>query len=230
MKKGNNRTNRSRKNTRRGRNRPTQVVLSRRDPSFPPAIKSKPIINRTLRYQNATALTEVAITRRCLLNLVLAGTNASTTAVNVYEAVRLDRIHMYFSPSSSDGFGGVTSEISLTWGGDRGPDVRTTDRGTISHPACIKQKPPPFSLGGFWSTIFGDMDETLFLISAPINTIVDLHLSMCMGDGAGKTCVIVDPALSGIIYCALDNAIPAGTVGNEFLRPDALTFADMTTP
>jgi hypothetical protein len=161
---------------------------------------------------------------------VLAGTNGSTTAVNVYEAVKLEFIALYFAPSSADGLGNSASELLLTWTGDRGPDTRFSDRGTISHPACIKERPPVDSLAGFWSTIFSDMDEPLLYISTPANTVIDIHVSMCIGDGAGKTCVIVDPTISGIVYTALDNAIVAGTVGVELCRPDSLTYANMTTP
>lgn len=226
-----NRNNNKRNNNRRGRRRgPTQVIMSRRDPSFPSSVKAKPIYNRVLRYQSTDVITDVFITRRCMLNLILTAVSGSTNAVNVHESIRLDRVCIYSAPSSVDGLGNALAEIVLTWGGDRGPDLRITDRGTISHPACIKERPPLTSLAGFWSTIYSDMDEPLFMVTMPSNSVIDLHVSCCIGDGAGKTCVIVDPSLTGVVYPALDNAIPAGTVGGNLMRPDGLRYVTMTTP
>jgi hypothetical protein len=35
---------------------------------------------------------------------------------------------------------------------------------------------------------------------------------------------------TGVMYASLNNAIAAGTVGADTLRPDSLSWADMTTP
>jgi hypothetical protein len=222
-----NNTRRKRRGRKRPRNRVTEVVLSRRDPSFPPQNNVKPSTTRSFRFFVTGQVTASPVTRRCLLNLVLAGTSGSTTAVNVYEAVRLDRINMYFVGS---GLGGAADELVLSWTGDRAPDTRYSDRGSSAHPACIKCRPPQKSLAGFWSTVFADMDEPLCYITAPTGTVVDIQVAMVIGDAATKTCVILNPGLSGIVYCALDNAIVAGTVGAELMTPDSLTYANMTTP
>lgn len=224
------------KRNRRGGKRNTRkaivVVNSRRDPSFPPQNKSKPYCTRVIRYVGQGSSNAVyPVTRRCLLNTVLAVVNGSTAATNVYESVRLDRVCMWNVPDAADGFGITTEELVLTWTGDRAPDLRLSDRGTLSHPACIKSRPPAGSLAGFWSTVNGDLDETLFTYSTTgTPTVIDIHLTLCIGDGATKTCVIAAAAVTGIAYAALDNAVPAGTVGSDLFRPDSLTWADMTTP
>jgi len=226
----NRKRNTKRKNGRRNkpRNRVTEVVLSRRDPSYPPQNNVKPFCTRTLRYIANSAANGVPVTRRCLLNTVLTGVSGTTTAVNIYEAVRLERVSMYFVTSS--GFGTLAEELIISWTGDRSPDSRFSDRGTLSHPACIKTRPPRGSLASFWSNVTADMDEPLFYVTMPQYAIIDLTLTFCIGDAGTKTCVVVDPGLSGVIYSALDNAIVAGTVGGEVLRPDSLTYANMTTP
>jgi len=223
-----NRANRKNGGRRRRQNKVTEVVLSRRDPSYPPQNNTKPLCTRVLRYINSGTANGVPITRRCLLNAVMTGVNGSTTAVCVYEAVRVERISMYYAPAAN--FGVLADELILSWTGDRSPDTRFSDRGTISHPACIKSRPPKFSLAGMWSNVVADLDEPLCYVTMPQFAIIDVQLTFCIGDAGTKTCVIVDPGLSGVIYSALDNAIVAGTVGGEALRPDSLTYANMTTP
>jgi hypothetical protein len=139
-----------RNNTRSKRNgrarrisrQPVRVIQSRHDPSFPPQNKAKPMCGRTLRYIANASLTDVDITGRCLLNLVLATNTATTLAINVYEAIRINRVSLYSVPSSTANFGVTADELILNWRGERSPDTRYSDRGTISHPACIKAKPP----------------------------------------------------------------------------------------
>jgi len=222
-----NRTKRKQGRNKR-RNRVTEVVLSRRDPSYPPQNNVKPQCSRVMRYVATALVNGVPITRRCLINTILTGVNGTTTAVCIYEAVRLKRISMYYAPSAQ--FGLAADEMILSWTGDRAPDTRFSDRGTVTHPACIKSRPPKFSLAGMWSNVSADLDEPLCYITMPSLSIIDIELTFVIGDAATKTCVIVDPGLSGVIYSALDNAIVAGSVGGEVMRPDSLTYANMTTP
>jgi hypothetical protein len=165
------------------------------------------------------------------MNLVLSVVAGSTNAVCMYEAVKLNRVSMYWCPDPSDGFGAAANELVLTWNGDRSPDTRLADRGTVSHPACIKSRPPPHSLADKWSNLVADLDEPLFYFRMGNEIgIIDIELTLCIGDGATKTCVVVAPAFTGVGYAALDNAIVAGTVGTELFQPDSLTYVNMTTP
>ncbi len=228
-----NRKNNSRKsNIKRSRGKPPmRVIQSRKDPSYPPQNKTRPICGRSLRYIAAAAVTGVDITARCLLNLVLAGNTATSTAVNVYEAVKINMVSMYHVPSSTANFGATTEELVLNWRGERSPDERISDRGTLSHPACIKSRPPRDSLAAFWITNQSNIDTVLFNLTMPQFAIIDLSLSLTIGDGATRSVTLNGVStVTGIIYAALNNAIAAGTVGADSLVPDSLTFADMTTP
>lgn len=226
--------NKSRVNRRvRGRrnNKVVRVVQSRHDPSFPPQNNTKPICSRNLRYVASQGVTGVDVTARCLLNLVLATSTATTLAINVYESVRIQHVSMYHVPSSTASFGAVTEELILNWRGERSPDTRISDRGTLSHPACIKSRPPRESLAAFWITNQSNLDTVLFNITSPQFSIIDVSLAFTIGDGTTRSVTLNGAGtVTGIAYAALDNAIAAGTVGADFLRPDSLTWADMTTP
>lgn len=227
----NSKRNRKGRRGNRGK-RAQQVVLSRRDPSFPPQNNVKPLCSRVLRFVGAgTGMVDYPVTRRCLLNLVLSVVTGSTNAVCVYEAVRLNRVSMYWCPDPTEGFGSAANELVLTWTGDRAPDTRISDRGTLTHPAVIKSRPPRNSLADKWSNVGADLDEALFYFRMGTEIgIIDVDLTLCIGDGTTKTCVVVAPAFTGIGIAALDNAIVAGTVGTELFQADSLTYVNMTTP
>jgi len=221
------------KNVRAGRKgtQPIRVINSRHDPSYPPQNKTKPMCGRTLRYYSNAAVTDVDITGRCLLNTVLGTNTATTLAVNIYEAVRINRVSMYYVPSSTGSFGSGTEELILNWRGERTPDTRYSDRGTLSHPACIKARPPKESLAQFWITNQSNIDTVLFNVTMPVNSIIDISLSFVIGDGTTRSVTLNGVAtFTGVMYASLNNAIAAGTVGADTLRPDSLSWADMTTP
>lgn len=226
-----NRRSNKRSNNRRGRRAVTRVVESRHNPSFPPQNKPKPVCTRSFRYYATSAVTAIDITGRCLLNLVIATNTANTTGINVYEGIRLQRISMYYIPSSVDGLGNQSAELVLNWRGERSPDTRLSDRGSLSHPACIKSVPPKDSLADFWVTNQSNIDTVLFNLSAPANSIIDINLAMVIGDGATRTVTLSGVGSnSGIEYLPLDNAVAAGTVGGRVLAPDSLTTQTVTIP
>ncbi len=224
---------RNTRNNRRNRNKRIvkRTVISRHNPSYPPQNKAKPECTRVLRYYATTAVSSIDITGRCLLNLIIATSTATTTAINVYEAMRITRVSMYFVPSSTGGFGNQADELVLNWRGERSPDVRMSDRGTLSHPACVKSVPPPESLAAFWVTNQGNIDSVLFNISCPAATIIDVGLAMTIGDGNTRSVTLAAVGTTtGIEYLHLDNATSAGTVGGRVLAPDSLTTQNVTTP
>jgi hypothetical protein len=138
---------------------------------------------------------------------------------------------MYFVPTSTGGFGTVAEELQLNWRGERSPDVRLSDRGTLSHPACIKSRPPKDSLAQFWVTNQSNIDTVLFSISCPATTVLDLQLALTIGDGTTRNVTLTAVgATTGIEYAHLDNAIAAGTVGGRVISPDSLTLATILTP
>jgi len=138
---------------------------------------------------------------------------------------------MYHVPSSTTNFGAVSEELILTWRGERSPDTRISDRGTLSHPACIKSRPPKESLSAFWITNQSNLDTVLFSLTMPQFAIIDMSLIFTIGDSTTRSCTLqAVGTVTGIAYAALNNAISAGTVGADSLRPDSLTFADMNTP
>lgn len=216
---------------RKPRGNAIRVIESRRNPSFPGQNNVKPKVQRSFRYYDTAGSANVSVTGRCLLNLVLATNTATTLAVNVYEAVKIDRVCMYFVPSSVDGLGTSSAELTLNWRGDRSPDTRFSDRGTSTHPSCIKARPPFMSLAGYWITNFSQIDQELFELTCPGGTVIDILLTMTIGDGATRSVTLTAAAANtGIGYAHLDNAITAGTVGPRGIAPDSLTLVSILTP
>jgi hypothetical protein len=232
MSNENNNRKRSKKRSNMRRNRGViRIIESRKNPSYPPQYNAKPKLTRNIRYLAGSSIANVDITGRCLLNLVLATNTATTTAVNVFEAVKVLNISMYYVPSSTANFGSSAEELILNWRGDRSPDTRLSDRGTLNHPSCIKSRPPRDSLAGFWITNLSNIDSVLFNVTVPAGTIIDVGLMMTIGDGVTRSVVLAAVgSTTGIEYMHLDNAIAAGTVGGRTLAPDSLTTQNIATP
>lgn len=195
-----------------------------------PRITVKPKQTRQIPYYVTSGVDEGPITCRCLLNLCLSGVNTSTAATNLYESVRIKWIELFYAPDPDNSIGNSTEHVVLSWKGNRSPDTRVVARGTLSMPARIKMRPPKESMAAFWANNTGNLDDLLCLVTVPTNGFIIISIECVIGDGATRTCVIVDPGLTGVGYAALDNAIVAGTVGQERIQPDGLTYFNMTTP
>lgn len=198
--------------------------------NFPQEYKAKPVMSRKLRFYASSALSEVQITARCLLNLVLATINGNTTSINLYESIRITRLNIWFVPSSTGGFDPNGGSIMLTWKGDRGRDDRHEAIGTLSHPAHISSSPPEETLASFYVNNYSDLDVGLFILTLPTSSIVDISFEFCIGDGTTRAITLSSSSVSGVCYADMDNAIPAGTVGGLLLRPLGLTRAIVSVP
>lgn len=196
--------------------------------NFPRTFNINPIWRRTLRYSSTTA-NPVDITGRCLLNSILSGISGSTAATNLIESIKVDRLQLYGVIDTS---GDTFNSVAIIWKGERSPDKQIVATGNAIEPAYINSRPPPKSLAGFWvSNNTDDIDQVLFTIDPlQAGTIVDLTFSFTLGNGATRTCVIVNPALTGIGYASLDNATSAGTVGTNSLDIVGLQAFTITTP
>ncbi len=119
----------------------------------------------------------------------------------------------------------------LTWKGERSPDIVISATGNAIEPAYISSKPPAKSLAGFWvSNNTDDIDQVLMNINPEPGTIVDLYITFTFGTGATRTCSITNPALTGVGYASLDNAVAAGTVGLNSFDIVGLQAFTVTTP
>ncbi len=217
-----------RKNTRRfrqKRKRPSNTggsrtnlegnLVTRINPRFPNDIKMKPIHNRAFRF-NCGVNTAFAVSPSLLLNLLLSGVNASATASQLIQSIRLRRVSLYNVPSTND-FGGATSEITFSWVGIlNAPSNLLTDRGTSTVPACIKVVPPPDSQAGFWySSTSPQVTSTLFQFDCPANTVLDIDVDFVLAWGTPNTHVLSSGALVGtqiFIPSLSTNIIPDGGV------------------
>jgi hypothetical protein len=198
--------------------------------SFPQEYKAKPVMSRKLRFFAFAAIAEEEITARCLLNLVLAEVSGNTTAINLYESIRITRVNIWYAPDSNSGLAPSTGSVQLTWKGDRGRDDRHEAVGTLSHLAHISTSPPEDSLAAFWVNNFNNLDVNMFVLTLPATSILDLSFDFCIGDGTTRSCTLTASTFTGVSYADLNNAITAGTVGQLTLRPLGLTRAIMSVP
>jgi len=191
------------KKTRRRRLPVRQRGLTlRRNPFFPPELMQKPIQQRTLRYIATQVLTETAYGPAQLINAILSVTAASVSAYPVFESVRLKRISMYYTPSSS--FDPSTDPFSFRWVDQNLPDILITRPGTLNQPSCIKVVPPENSLCAMWynlanPSVTGVIPFCLFTCNS--TTIIDIEFDFIIGEGAQTAVTLTGvPGFAGIAY------------------------------
>ncbi len=187
-----------------------------------------------MRYCAVTAYsTPGYITVHSLLNTVLAYYNiASASAIGIMSSVRLRRVRMYYASSSSGSLGTDAAEIELTWLGQRGPEVKWTARGIPARPACIDSEPPEGSYADMWWNSQDSIDQILFNFMIPQYGVMDItyDFTLAEGDNGGLIVNVTNPAVTGIVYGALDNATTSASLYNLYLRPDASFYAAITDP
>ncbi len=218
QKRNNNRRKKNLKSRTKGsfRNKSSEngYIPVRHQLGFPSLIKSKPIFTRVMRYRVATAFTDKAIAINSLFYHMVWTTNASTTAYNVIEAVKLRRVQIFSVPTSN--FGGNVNEISFKWVnlGNFGNTI--TDRGTLTDPAKIVAVPPPHSFIDLAFNVNDTNFTTTFAqINAPVESLIDFHLEFTLLDGAGSSITLNSAAtFTGLAFVSpsLGTLIPDGIV------------------
>ncbi len=141
--------------------------------------------------------------------------NTTTTAYRVFSSAKINSISLW-GPMASD-LAPVTVTIeyqSPTATGIGAPNRLKSDT-SVGSTACafIRASPPRNSLAGNWIGQAGT--STLFTLTGPVNTIVDLNITFVLQNGETPTAVTnaVAGATVGQVYCrGLDALSAAGTV------------------
>ncbi len=196
-----NRQNSGRRNTRRSR---TNVALNRqvmsvRNDNFPRQFDSTIRFNHRFRYQFTNGGT-FTFTRAKLLNLLAVATSA-TNISRIVAAVRVNQVTVYgigvSNATTPIGF----NTVSVEWLSDLGTTVIKSDTGTSIEPAKIVTGPPAMSRAAFWSRS-GQVTETesVFNVSANVNNILDLDVSIVLFNDDTVVNVGVTGATTGQLY------------------------------
>jgi hypothetical protein len=178
-------------------NRNPTLVDTNPIPSFVASVTS----NHTYRYQcTGSPLTGQGITRSNLLNSQILNVSGSTTNYRTINAIRINRIEMYAAPLIGNSSSPTT--VQVEWVSTYGPSKVISDT-TISASlvAVVKSKPPQSSLASYWSLRNSNESDTLMFLTAPVNTIVDLNVSIVYQDDSVANAVSTSSTGTiGVLY------------------------------
>ena len=205
-----NKNNNLRPRRNRGQNRAATLDRATHPPPFAAAF----VLKKTLRFKANAAFTASSVNATNLLDL-LCMADTVTTAQRLCSSVRLDYVELW-APMASD-LAPVTVSV----------EIQTPNSATIGGPNLLKSDtsmgadrcahvmltPPPQSQSSMWQSRAGA--STLFTMSGPINTVIDVHLSFYLQNGETPLAVAsaVAGATVGTVYCrGLDALAAAATV------------------
>lgn len=167
----------------------------------PKQFKSNVELRHSYRFVSTNA-TATALTPSSIL--ASAGTMctvANSSTINLFSAFKLNQIEMWTPPASQ----GTSATCSVDWVGlGNSPNREYSDTTvSVATPAYLKCPPPPNSLASFWQTA---SVTAICTITAPVGTIIDVHLSLILTDddiGQIGTAIAVG-ALGNVYYLSLD--------------------------
>lgn len=198
--------------------------------NLPPPIKNKPEITRVFRFKAIENLSNVVVTRKCLLHLLFDWAPAPASIGNFWiSGVHLTRVNVWGNNVSNE-----FTTIALEWQSRNGPSTLITDTGTSARPAHISSKVPELSMAGYWSQVADgatSLSEALFYLSAPSGSIVDVHLVLVLANGLSSATTPVEyntvtsctALTAGLYYNYLDVYTVAGNNLNPYLMPLSVT-------
>jgi hypothetical protein len=174
----------------------------------PPAMQNRPPqfnsnVEVVHRYRFlSTSGTSTAITSQSLL--LAAGSvcyAANANVVSFFGSVKVQSVSVWSPPASQ----GSASTCSVDWEGlANSPNREVSDSSvSVATPARIVSAPPPMSLASFWQT---QSATTLFTLTAPVGSIIDVKLSLIAQDDdvASAATAVTTGTLAAVYYLSLD--------------------------
>jgi len=185
-----------------------------------------PVLRSTFRFQATAISGDVAIFRRCLLNLITCtdGGLLNTSGQTILDSIKIERVSVW-SPLLPGDQALYTSVLGLVWGGPYTPSSKVIDVGNPQHMAHLSARPPAQSAASWWSKEGQNLGELLFTIDASKGSILDIDVSYNYGNGLASTgntrsvtysLVQANPIVG---HNALDNTTSSGTVGGQIWQP-----------
>lgn len=181
----------------------------------PPQFESNLKMNHKFRFMASSSETNFSITDSSIIG-ALGGicTVANSTVTNFAQSFKIRKIEMWAAPSAQ----GNASTVSVEWFGfGNSPNIEHSDTTlSVAKNARVFSVPPPSSLASFWQK---STSTTLFLLSFPANSIIDITFDIMMADQetALETSAVTTATLGHIYYLALDQE-----AGSHILVPVSL--------
>jgi len=161
---------------------------------------STPYITRRIRYLTAALVSGVGITNGNILTTWCMATSA-TVGYSVIAAARIRKVEMAYvnvsaaSPQTLIIEGAPQSGAGNPYVGSAS-DLHTVTALGVTEPAVVSWKPRKDSAAGVWLSNNSASVYTLFNLSAPANTLVELTVDIMMIDDEPA---LLGPALSGAV-------------------------------
>jgi hypothetical protein len=169
---------------------PTKAALTR-----PLPFASTKKISGRARYIVPSAINiGTPVTRGNMLNMLIMNTGGSTTNYRILNAIRLKSISVWSAETTS----GSVSTIDVEWLSNYGPSTVVSDTSvSLIMPAYITSSPPKDSLAQFWSLSGINESESLYLLSAPVGSVIDITYEAILFNG--ETPVAVTTTNAGVL-------------------------------
>ncbi len=181
---------------------------------LPPQLQTTSRVRKRLRFLATSALTDQSITGQTMAG-ACGGIAATTTEVVPWAStIRLRRVTIWPAVGSTAGIADVT------WATDGTLFVKDEFRLTsipqgVSIDKAVTSVPPKGTLGQFWQT--ASNTSTIFTISAPSGSIVDIVVDFTLSNEIAPTSITVVTAVLGqVYYLYLDGP------GSHLLKPEGL--------
>lgn len=122
---------------------------------------------------------------------------SATVGHPVFTSVKINRIQVW-SPVQSQGNASTCSVLFPV--ADQSPPKEYSDSSmSTSFPAYVDCRPPPRAICGFWND--DSNNNTLFVITCPTGSIVDVSVSLVMRDGnTDSSQATLVGAVTGVVY------------------------------
>jgi len=150
----------------------------------------------------STSGTATSITPTSLLGAAgTIGTVVNSTVVPMMESIKIREVSIWTPPASQ----GAAATCSILWVGiaNQANNQEVSDTSvSVATPAHVKSRPPRNSLASFWQQA---STTSLFTITAPSGSIIDVTLDMIVGDDENNINISVTTNYVGATYfLALD--------------------------
>lgn len=175
----------------------------------PAQFRANPEVSRKYRFVSTSGTPTVIRVNTLIASCGVLATTA-TTGSSVFQSVKLRSVEIWSPPASQ----GAASTCSVLWPLSNESQPREISDTTVSTavPAHVSCGPPSHSLASFWNT--ATSGSALMTLTAPPGSIIDVAVSIVMGDGvtASASAVLVGATPGSVYFCALDSSTAAGSI------------------
>jgi hypothetical protein len=179
---------------RRGMARPQ---TSRRSAPHPPSFTATVGLKRRARYTVSTALADSGLTRADLLSHLVMNVGSGVNNYRMLSGFKLNRFEIWAPGTSAF----VPTTASIEWTSTYGPSRIESDTSMTIDAAHVLSQPPPQSLASFWSIGGSNETDVICLITAPVNSVIDINYEIIFQNGeTPQNVVSTGNGVEGTVY------------------------------